>query len=48
MINFLDYAKWIWCSVDSQYDEYGEFVEEFSYQNGTVTLQISADSNYAA
>ena len=47
MINFLDSAKWIWCSENPQYDEYGEFVEEFPYEAGTVTLQISADSNYA-
>ena len=47
MKNFLDSAKWIWCSADPQYDEYGEFVEEFSCKEGTVTLQISADSNYA-
>ena len=47
MKNFLDSANWIWCSADPQYDEYGEFVEEFSCKEGTVTLQISADSNYA-
>ena len=47
MLNFLDSAKWIWCTENPQKDEYGEFVEEFSYDAGTVTLQISADSNYA-
>lgn len=47
MKNFLDSANWIWCSANPQQDEYGEFVEEFSYKTGTVTLQISADSNYA-
>lgn len=47
MKNFLDSAKWIWCSTAPKYDEYGEFVEEFSYKEGTVILQISADSNYA-
>ena len=36
MKNFLDSAKWIWCSTDPKYDEYGEFVEEFSYKEGTV------------
>ncbi len=41
-------AHWIWCNYNPQNDEYGEFVDNFPYESGKVTLQISADSNYAA
>ncbi len=48
MAEHIKNAHWIWCSCDPQMDEYGEFVDEFSYEAGKATLQISADSNYAA
>ena len=40
-------AKWVWCNKTPQEDEYGEFVDHFSYERGKVVLRISADSNYA-
>lgn len=40
-------AKWIWCTREPQSDEYGEFYTDFDYYGGTVSLAISADSNYA-
>ena len=40
-------AKWIWCNDHPLPDEYGEFYDTFEYQKGSVTLAISADSNYA-
>lgn len=40
-------ATWIWCSQDSKRDEYSEFVDHFTYEEGTIKLRISADSNYA-
>ncbi len=39
---------WIWSNSNPKEDEYGEFVDFFTYESGTVTLRISADSNYAA
>ena len=39
---------WIWNSTNPKEDEYSEFVDHFVYQSGKATLQISADSNYAA
>ena len=47
MISFADNASWIWCNNHPQADEYGEFVDKFSYNGGKAVLQISADSNYA-
>ncbi len=40
-------AAWIWSNSNPQQDEYGEFVDHFTYEKGTVTLRVSADSNYA-
>ena len=40
-------ANWIWCNANPQSDEYGEFVDHFTYKEGKVILRISADSNYA-
>ncbi len=48
MTEYIKNAHWIWCNTQPQKDEYGEFFEEFTYESGNVTLQISADSNYAA
>lgn len=47
MISTLKNANWIWCNKNPQPDEYGEFVDHFTYDGGDVTLRISADSNYA-
>mgnify|MGYP003290392488 CR=1 FL=1 len=47
MLEHIKNAQWIWCNHDPKQDEYGEFVDAFSYESGNVTLQISADSNYA-
>ncbi len=44
----LKQASWIWCNENPNKDEYGEFVDTFTYESGKVVLQISADSNYAA
>ena len=48
MFQLSDGAKWIWCNNNAQADEYGEFVDKFSYNGGKAVLKISADSNYAA
>ena len=40
-------AQWIWCNGAPAADEYGEFYDRFDYEKGTVTLAVSADSNYA-
>ena len=48
MTEHLKNADWIWCNADPKEDEYGEFVDFFTYTSGKVTLQISSDSNYAA
>ncbi len=48
MAEHIKNAQWIWCNSNPKQDEYGEFVDEFTYESGKVTLQISADSNYAA
>ncbi|MBE6690250.1 MAG: hypothetical protein E7590_03080 [Ruminococcaceae bacterium] len=45
--NPLKCAKWIWCNETPQPDEYGEFYTTFSYNEGSATLHISADSDYA-
>ena len=41
-------TKWIWCNSSPQPDEYGEFVDHFTYHSGNIFLRISSDSNYAA
>ena len=41
-------ARWIWCNSTPDRDEYGEFVDFFSFSGAPVTLEISADSNYEA
>lgn len=48
MNRVFEHAKWIWCNSQPQNDEYGEFVDTFTYKGGSVLLNISADSNYAA
>lgn len=48
MTNQIKTADWIWCNANPKEDEYGEFVDAFSYTSGNVLLQISSDSNYAA
>ena len=45
--DFSTNAVWIWPTSSPQQDEYGEFVDHFTYQEGRVILRISADSNYA-
>lgn len=47
MKQYIKDADWIWCNSNPKNDEYGEFVDSFTYENGKVILQISADSNYA-
>ena len=44
---WLSNADWIWCNSNPHQDEYGEFIDEFMYDAGSVVLRISADSNYA-
>ena len=40
-------AKWIWKAAFEGKDLYCDFYDSFAYSGGKVTLQISADSNYA-
>lgn len=40
-------AKWIWTNTAPSEDEYGEFYTSFDYSEGSLLLNISADSNYA-
>ena len=40
-------AKWIWKKDFAGKDIYCDFYDSFDYQCGKVTVQISADSNYA-
>lgn len=47
MRDILEKSKWIWCNTSPGNDEYGEFVDHFTYDDGKVILRISADSNYA-
>ena len=35
---FLANAQWIWCNHAPQNDEYGEFVDHFTYRSGQVFL----------
>lgn len=44
----LEKCNWIWCNSNPDCDEYGEFVDAFSYNGSKVFLYISADSNYTA
>lgn len=46
MQNFKN-AQWIWTNSCAKNDEYGEFYSEFCHNGGKVTVNISADSNYA-
>lgn len=41
-------AAWIWSNSHPKADEYSEFVDDFTFEEGKVVLRISADSNYAA
>ena len=40
-------GKWIWTKEESGIDVYGEFKTEFVYGGGKISLEISADSEYA-
>lgn len=48
MNHLFEQAKWIWCNENPQSDEYGEFIDTFTYEDGELYLSISSDSNYAA
>lgn len=39
-------SKWIWMQQEAQKDSYGEFVSDFVYTGGSVSVKISVDSNY--
>ena len=39
-------SKWIWMEQQPQKDSYGEFVSDFAYSSGNVSVKISVDSNY--
>ena len=43
----LENAQWIWADAPLQADQYAEFYLPFSFSGCPVSLQISADSNYA-
>ena len=40
-------SKWIWKKDFAGKDIYCDFYDKFDYQGGKVTVQLSADSNYA-
>lgn len=40
-------GKWIWTDINSDIDVYGEFKTDFYYDEGELSLEISADSEYA-
>ncbi|MBP3646707.1 MAG: hypothetical protein J6K55_09815 [Clostridia bacterium] len=40
-------SKWIWLCQGAHTDQYGEFYDSFLCKEGTLSLRISADSNYA-
>ena len=40
-------AKWIWAAQQAQADQYADFCDSFAYAGGDISLEISADSNYA-
>ncbi len=40
-------SKWIWTKGEVIGDMYGEFADKFNYCGGKVTVNVSADSNYA-
>lgn len=40
-------SKWIWASNAGLPDEYADFKAEFEYTGGVLTLEISADTDYA-
>ena len=43
----MNYAKWIWEKGGQSPDTYVDFYDTFSYEQGEVSIKISADSNYA-
>lgn len=39
-------AKWIWVEKESKPDTYGEFFDEFSWEEGNVNCLLSCDGDY--
>ena len=39
-------AKWIWVEQKSKPDTYGEFYNEFNWENGEVNCRLSCDGDY--
>lgn len=39
-------AKWIWVDKESRPDTYGEFYDEFNWEEGEVNCLLSCDSDY--
>lgn len=39
-------SEWIWMQKEQEKDSYGEFVSDFLYTGGAISLKISVDSNY--
>ncbi len=39
-------AKWIWVENDSKPDTYGEFYDEFTWNEGDVSCLLSCDGDY--
>ena len=39
-------SKWIWMQQEQQKDSHGEFVSEFTYTGGDVSVKISVDTTY--
>ncbi len=40
-------SKWIWAKNGGDPDEYADFISEFTYNGGKLTIEISADTDYA-
>ena len=40
-------SQWIWLKQGERTDQYAEFYDSFAFDEGSVLLRISADSNYA-
>lgn len=41
-----DKAKWIWVKKESSPDTYGEFYDEFQWEEGDVNCRLSCDGDY--
>ena len=45
-MNNFNMAKWVWVEKDCSPDTYGEFFDEFTWEEGNVNCLLSCDSDY--